>query len=121
MKNITRLYNVINRSLFCTDGNLDYNRITEAFTLLANEITRTDYDECDNNYWTIGEYDLCPLDELIIGAYWHYTEFHEGQWSLSYAALCALGKVFSPGRTGPESENEAYLALNELAEATVAA
>lgn len=114
MKNINRIYNIINRSLFYTDGNLNYDRITEAITLIANEIRRTDYDECDSDYWTIGEFEACPLTELIVGAYWHYVECHSGQDSAEYVALSALGRIFNPGMSCCEQDNEAYLALNSF-------
>jgi hypothetical protein len=56
------------------------------------------------------------LDDLIVGAYWHYSEWHGGQSSKSYVALCALGQVFTPGMSRADEDNEAYQALNSLAE-----
>lgn len=111
--NIKRLFKVIDRSLFMTTGSLDYDRITDAIIALANTVSKT---ETDENVWYIGEYGMCSLDDLIIGAYWHYTEWHGGQWSKGYAALCALGQIFSPGMTMPEDENAAYIQLNTMAE-----
>jgi hypothetical protein len=59
----------------------------------------------------------CTLGDLIAGAYWSLTEWHAGQASRSYAALCALGQVFKPGMTdGPEpdsGEATAYEMVNE--------
>lgn len=69
--------------------------------------------------WSLGEFLECSLDSLIVGAYWSLTEWHSGQWSDEYAALCALGAIFSPGITSaPESsedgpEWEAYDACNQ--------
>lgn len=113
MCNITRLYNVIDNSLFMVTGNLDYDRITDALIKLADTLATT---ETDESVWYIGECRTCCLDDLIIGAYWHYTEWHAGQYSKSYRALCALGQIFSPGMSYPEDENEAYLVLNAMAE-----
>ena len=53
---------------------------------------------------------------MIVGAYWHYSEWHGGQTSDGYAALCALGKIFRPGMTGPEEGNMTYQMLEEMAE-----
>ena len=38
LKNIERLFNVINRSVFMTTGTLDYDRVTDATIRLANEV-----------------------------------------------------------------------------------
>jgi len=113
MKNIERLFNLINKNLFCIDSTLDYDRITDALITLSNTLMTT---ETDESVWGIGEGSECCLDDLIIGAYWHYTEWHAGQYSKSYAALCALGRVFSPGMGTPDDENITYQMLNDLAE-----
>ena len=114
-QNIKRYFNAIDKSLFFIDGNLSYDRITIALTKLANEVHST---EADEFIWSIGEYGNCDLSDLIIGAYWHYTEWHGGQWSEGYAALSALGHVFSPNMSMPENDNYAYQALNNMANAT---
>ena len=117
MNNIKRYFNVINKSLFRIDGTLDYDRVTDAIIGLANTLADT---ETDENVWYIGEFGACCLGDLIVGAYWHYTEWHSGQWSKGYEALSALGRVFSPGMTaGPEpesSEFSAYQALEAMAQ-----
>ncbi|MCP5006544.1 MAG: hypothetical protein GY941_21780 [Planctomycetes bacterium] len=112
MEQIKRLYNLIDKQLFTVNGNLSYDRLTSAITRLANLITDTDTDE---NLWYIGENGYCSLSDLISGAYWHYTEYHCGQWSDGYAALSALGNVFSPGMTYPEKDNIAYQVLADIA------
>lgn len=68
--------------------------------------------------WSLGESDACTLDALLIGAYWSLAEWHGGQWSPEYAALCAIGSIFSPGIScPPTSEDEPefypYQACNE--------
>ena len=115
--NIKRLFKVIDNSLFMTTGNLDYERITDAIISLSNEVHNIPDDDSEDaeSIWYIGEYGNCCLPDLITGAYWHYSEWHGGQWSQGYAALSALGEVFQPGMTTPESDNLAYTMLNDIA------
>lgn len=111
-RNIERLFNVIDKSLFTITGKLDYDRLTDALIVLANEINKTDTDE---SIWYLGECGNCTLGDLIPGAYWHFTEWHGGQWSKGYAALSALGQIFDPGMSCGEDDNEAYQALETMA------
>jgi|TARA_R110000803_G_scaffold60838_3_gene120352 hypothetical protein len=114
LNNIKRMFKVIDNSLFTINGTLSYDRLTDSIIKLADMVD--DYPMSDDGYelWNIGEYGNCSLDNLIIGAYWHYTEYHSGQNSLGYAALSSLGQVFSPNMSMPENDNEAYIALNNL-------
>jgi len=99
------------------NGTLDYDRITQAITLLADTVANTETDEF---IWSIGESGHFHLDSLIVGAYWHYSEWHGGQSSPEYAALSSLGGVFSPNMSILEvdsSEYDVYSQLNDLAEA----
>lgn len=112
------LQHTIQLSLCTTVGTLTYAEITQHIIDLAILIVETDTDE---RTWSIGEHTEAPLDALIIGAFWHYTDWHDGQDSLGYAALSALGTVFFPGMaSGPEddtAECDVYNMLNEMAEA----
>ena len=112
-KNIESIFKVINKSLFTINGTLDYDRLTDAIILLADSVHN--YKGEDESLWYIGEFDYCALPELITGAFWHYTEWHRGQYSKTYQALSALGEVFNPGMTTSEEDNEAYTALNDIA------
>ena len=115
MKNIQRYFNVIDNGLFNTSG-LDYDRITDAIIALANAVA--DYDGDTEAMWYIGECEgstMMCLSDLIVGAYWHYAEWHAGQWSKGYQALSALGRVFDPGMSSAETDNEAYSALESIA------
>ena len=82
---------------------------------LADAISADDSD----GIWSVGEYSEAPLDALVIGAYWALTEWHGGQSSDTYAAMCALGRIFKPGCTStPTEEDEsaewdAYDAINQ--------
>ena len=112
MNHINALFKVVDHNLATINGTMDYDRITDTLIALANSVHNTD-DEID---WEIGEFGMFCLSDLIVGAYWHFTEWHAGQTSKSYAALCALGQVFNPGMSDVEEDNEAYILLNELAD-----
>ena len=115
MNAIDQLRKVITFNLATTAGTMPYSRMTEAITKLANAIIDTDTDE---NIWHLGEYDYFTLDSLIIGAYWHYTEWHKGQFSPEYAALSALGEIYTPKYATIECEpcaKEVYDLLEILA------
>lgn len=112
-RNIERLFNVIDKSLFFITGTLDYERITDALIVLSNELINT---ETDESIWYLGECGNCMLGDLIEGAYWHFTEWHSGQFSKGYAALSALGQIFDPGMSCSDEDNTCYQSLNELAE-----
>jgi hypothetical protein len=115
-RNIERYRALISRNLMRIDGTLEYPRITQAFIQLGNYIADA---ETDESTWYLGEFDY-SLDSIIVGAFWHYDEWHGGQSSDGYAALSALGRVFDPGMTsGPEpdsGEYDIYAQLNIEAE-----
>lgn len=114
MKNIERLFKVVDNSLFTINGKLSYDRLQDALIILANTVHS--YEGDTEQIWYIGEYSSCCLSDLITGAYWHFTDWHGGQDSKSYATLCALGQVFNPGMEVSEIDNMAYQMLNQLAE-----
>ena len=113
MNTIDQLRKVATHNLTRIGATMDYDRITDTLIVLANTLANTETDEF---IWCLGEGDEFTLDSLIVGAYWHFTEWHGGQHSKGYLALCALGEVFSPGMSMPETDNSAYQLLNELAE-----
>ena len=110
LKNVKTMARMIDRNLFQIGGTLDYSRITCAITRLADMIA-----DCDGGeeIWWI-ELNSGSLDELIVGAYWHYSQWHGGQSSIGYAALSALGNIFSPGMGGEET-NETSQELDNMA------
>jgi len=117
VEGFTELYENIKRAMFTER---DYERTTRLIILLAAQLT--EHETAD--VWWIGEDDEFDLASLVVGAYWHYTEWHGGQRSLEYRALSALGQIFSPGMTtGPEEGGElyAYGMLADLAQQEVAA
>ncbi len=113
-RNIERLFKVIDHSLFTTASTLPYSRVTEAITKLAYLVEDFWPDTCEADLWGIGEQGSCCLDELIIGAFWHYTDWHSGQRRDTYIAYCALAQIFSPGMTCCDADNEAYQALSVM-------
>jgi len=102
---------IIKSALFRLDGpQID---LCKALIELCDAINREE--ETD---WSLGESDVCSLDLLLIGAYWSLTEWHGGQFSPEYAALCSIGSIFSPGMSCPpisddEPEFYPYQACNE--------
>tara|TARA_R110002020_G_scaffold845_10_gene4172 strand:- start:721 stop:1122 length:402 start_codon:yes stop_codon:yes gene_type:complete len=60
--------------------------------------------------------DVEPVD-LVAALYWHYSDYSEGQASLSYRVQCALSQIYKPA-TGESSNwvehSEAYHALYAL-------
>lgn len=123
LKTIQRLHSQIQQSIFTIEEVFKYDELAEQFIWLANTVR--DYPGETEDWCYIGEFESCCVSDLIVGAFWHYHEWHGGQYSQSYAALCALGQVFSPGMTkGPEpdsSEETCYELLNRMAEISSAA
>jgi hypothetical protein len=90
-------------------------------TIMASEVFRLDgpkidlpqalIDLCDaintedETDWNMGEFEQASLSDLITGAYWSLTEWHAGQYDITYAALSQLGTIFSPGMTSPPTED----------------
>jgi hypothetical protein len=105
---ITLAYNaIISSEVFRIDGKpIDLPR---ALRLLGKAVHSHETDEF---IWSsLGEFTEAPLGDLIIGAYWTLTEWHAGQSSPSYAAMCSLGQVFSPGHaSGPEPDSSEAIA-----------
>lgn len=95
--------------LFRTDG--ERIDVPQAFIDLAEAINAEE--ETD---WNMGECAECTLSDLVVGAYCAFSEWHAGQWSPEYTALCALGGIYSPGMEcapeGDDSAHAAYAAVN---------
>lgn len=99
-----RAFDAIAKStIFRTDGpDID---LPAALIELANAVYDEPADDDSWLYW--GENAEFTVVSLLIGAYWALTEWHGGQDSPEYAALSALGDVFTPGMTcPPESDDE---------------
>jgi hypothetical protein len=118
---IKKLYKEIEDSIFTIAPVYDYNDLASQFILLCEALIEYKGETEDWAYW--GESSLCPITDLISGAFWHYSEWHSGQTSASYAALSALGKMYKPNtECAPEEDAKnsqafCYRSLDELAEA----
>ena len=111
MKQIIRLHRIIEANLCTFKGSLDYDRVTDAIIALTDAINN----ESGEIDWYLGEHGYVDLIELITGAYWHYTEWHGGQYSKGYLALSKLGSIFEPNMEPVDTDNLAYILLDELA------
>lgn len=102
---IKALHSAITDSLFTIQPRLAPSRIPHALQLLCKILRDTDTDEF---IWCIGEYGHCSLDTLLVGAYWYFTDYHEGQYSESYATLCSIGTIFSPGMSSLDEDSQEF-------------
>ncbi len=102
-------YNAIIKSaVFRTDG--EKIDLPAALIDLCRAINAEPEDD-EGTDWYMGEGNEACLCELVVGAYWAMTECHGGQNSDTYAALCALGSIFSPGMSSqPDEEDPEYSA-----------
>ena len=57
-----------------------------------------------------GEDPICAEADIAEAIYWFSVDYHDGQWNDLYAAGCAIGEIYSPGRGGhgcePDSSAE---------------
>jgi len=111
---ITLAYNAIMRSdVFKLDG--PSINLPRALALLGQVLHK--YELPEGIWEGLGEFSEACLGDLVIGAYWACSEWHGGQFSNSYAALCSLGQVFSPGMSGaPDSEESEFTAYELIGE-----
>ena len=118
LSSIKRLNALVEANIFLTSGKLDYSRTIEAIARLAQAVEA--YQDDSENIWFIeGVYSTSPAD-ILAGAFWHLYEWSAGEQCQSYRALCAVGRIFSPGCSGgpePDSlEDEVYAELANMAE-----
>lgn len=112
-KNLNQLHHDIVKSIYNVDPVFSYDDIHQKVIDLCNIISEEEETE-----WMHSELDV-SLDSLIVGAFWHYTEWHRGQHDITYAALSQLGTIFSPGMTAgcdeDSPEEEVYQLLEQFA------
>lgn len=105
IRNAERYRRLITRTLTWRDAPLTPDATTKAITKLAQLVHAYDDDTTDE-LWQLGE-DEISLADLLIGAYVYYAEHHHGQWSSTYRALSALGKIVDGvDRLDPDSTEE---------------
>lgn len=86
--------------------------LCETIEKLVSEIKGSEED-----WYSWGEFGECSAPDFIIGAYWALAEYHGGQWSDEYAAMCSLGTIFSPGMaSGPEPDSGEQYAYDAVCE-----
>ena len=103
VRNAERYRRLITRTLTLRDAPLTPDATTKAITKLAQLVHA--YDDDTDALWALGECDGIGLSDLLSGAYVYYAHYHNGQWSGTYKALSALGKVVDGVDT---RENEAW-------------
>ena len=82
----------------------DYLECTEAIITLANQIV--DFAGESEELWYFGEGGEFTLSDLIVGASWHFSQWHGGQHTKSYEALSALSAIFSAGHSSEPTEDD---------------
>ncbi len=112
-KEIETLYDDINTQVFTINQTDDYHEITRKIITLAERVHAFEDESLD--LWSIGEGGESSLDNFIVGAYWHFTEWHSGQSSSGYEALSRLGEVYQPNmESAPTEEDSGYSAYDQL-------
>jgi len=75
---------------------LMWELIALCYSIQQNKITERE--------WYLGEDYGFTMGDLIVGAYYALEELHGGQYSDTYAALCALGSIYQPSAYGNSYE-----------------
>jgi hypothetical protein len=106
---------ILSSDIFRTDGKpIDLPQALIDLCEAVEEIDHTD-DDTEHMWDAIGEHTEANLGDLIAGAFWTLTAWHAGQYSPEYAALSALGGIYSPGcGNGPEPESGEAIAAEML-------
>lgn len=113
---VENLFKDLSVQLFTTEATKDYAEVTDLTLRLCSAIEAVDGEP--EELWSLGEGGECTLSDFIIGAYWHFTDWHSGQASTGYQALSALGSLFTPNMSTLEEgtpEHYAYKMFEELA------
>lgn len=114
-RNIQRLYSVLCGSVYCTNGGLDYRRVTEGIIKLCELIIAYDsLDDINHDIWYIDDgYLGYQLSDFIEGVYQHYVLWHGGKSSKVHEAFSQLSLIYTPNY---ELNNAAFENLNEMRE-----
>ncbi len=113
MTRLEKIHGLICNTLFTIEPPLTANKLPKAFQTMVKLIQS---EPLDSNWHSIGEFSAATIEDLIVGAYWFYSENYCGQASEEYATMCVIGSIFDPGRTrlGKGTELEVYQALEKL-------
>lgn len=99
MKTTKQAFEAITESSLCRRDGKEID-ICQAIIDLCEAINNEE--ETD---WSIGEGGEYTLDNFLVGSYWALCDCHGGQSSDSYAALCAIGGIFSSGMSSLDKDN----------------
>jgi hypothetical protein len=105
---------ILNSALFRLNGPaID---IPQACLALVSAIEAEDPESDAWLSW--GECHETSAPDFIVGAYWALSEWHGGQSSPEYAALCALGRIYRPGyESTPTEDDPAFAAYDAVCSA----
>jgi len=109
---IEQTFNIIYQAI-ATTNDTPQTCVMELLRDLCAELMENEQDEF---VWSIGEFSEFTLDSLIIGAYWYFTDYHNGQSSYEYVTLCALGCVYNPNMDSLEEDSPEQAVYNLLEE-----
>tara|TARA_R110000851_G_scaffold264328_1_gene416889 strand:+ start:843 stop:1520 length:678 start_codon:yes stop_codon:yes gene_type:complete len=114
MKKLTTAYNDIYKSILTINPVFNYDQLAQKFIDLSTLISALPDD--NDSWYYIGEFNESDLMNTVIGAYWHYSQWHSGQNSISYAALCALVSIYTPNMECEPSnpDDSGYDAFEQL-------
>ena len=111
MKTLEATFNSIMESSIFRLGGLDID-LCDELTSLAHCVR--DCDKGNDSWLYLGECLECTCADLITGAYWALSDWHGGQYSDTYATLCALSEVFSPNMSSIDEECTEYCAYQMI-------
>lgn len=123
IKTINETFNNIDLTVNSINPVFKYDDLAEQFIILCEQInTFIDSNpEESEEIWYIGENCYSLLADMLVAAYWHYSEWHGGQYSEAYAAYCAIGSIYSPNMScKPEEDDpeyDCYVQLDAMAKA----
>ena len=117
IERIAEIHSKLEKSIFTVKPTHAYSSLASVFVKLCDLLNN---DDISAEEWAcIGEYSYCCLSDMLVGAYWHYIDWHGGQSSESYLALCAIGSIYEPNMQDgcePDScEMDCYNMLDQLA------
>jgi len=119
MNTLTIAYDEIYKSILTINPVVSYENLAQKFIDLSALINALPDD--NDSWYYIGEGNESDLMNTVIGAFWHYSQWHSGQESTSYAALSALGSIYTPNMESEPTDQDddgfnAFEQLEQLAE-----
>jgi hypothetical protein len=118
MQKLIDLHKQIDLSINSINPVFHYSALAEKFIELCELIENLPDD--NDNWYYIGDDCYENIVYNLVGAFWHYMQWHAGQNSIEYRAYCALNSIYTPNmETEPTSSDDegfnTYTSLCELA------